>query len=324
MKEAAKGNVSLYVALVFTFCTLTYFFHPGSMAVMWGPAVAAIIVSLLRRRSLKEIGWKVGRMKWLAVGWAVPVAVSFAAYGLIWIAGLGTVPNPTFLQRARFTLGMASQSNGVVIVAAFLYISILGLLPGMIAAIGEEIGWRGFLVPELAKWISFPKTALLSGAIWCAWHMPAILSGSYGTTDTPRWYQIGCFSAMVLSSAVALAWLRMKSGSIWPVTIMHATHNGVIQAFFDRITKDSGHTHYFSGEFGVALVLFYVALASYCITTHERLADGDSTLNSSTGGRIREQRFESADSTGMGHWQAPATCTTKVRSWLGSFLLSPD
>src|SRR5947209_2108519 len=164
-EEAAKGNVSLYVALVFTFCTLTYFFHPGSMAVMWGPAVAAIIVSLLRRRSLKEIGWKVGRMKWLAVGWAVPVAVSFAAYGLIWIAGLGTVPNPTFLQRARLTLGMASQSNGVVIVAAFLYISILGLLPGMIAAIGEEIGWRGFLVPELAKWIIFPKTALLSGAI---------------------------------------------------------------------------------------------------------------------------------------------------------------
>jgi len=85
-----------------------------------GPAIAAIIVSLLRRRSLKEIGWKVGRMKWLVAGWVIPVAVSFAAYGLIWIAGLGTVPNPTFLQRARLTLGMTSQSNGLVIVAAFV------------------------------------------------------------------------------------------------------------------------------------------------------------------------------------------------------------
>jgi len=197
MEQTAKGNVSLYVVLVFAFCTLTYFFHLGSMAAMWGPAVAAIIASLLRKRSLKEIGWKVGRMKWLVAGWVIPVAVSFAAYGLIWMTGLGTVPNPTFLQRARFTLGMTSQSNGLVIVAAFVYISILGLLPGMMAAIGEEIGWRGFLVPELAKWMSFPKTALVSGVIWCAWHMPAILSGSYGTTDTPRWYQIGCFSAML-------------------------------------------------------------------------------------------------------------------------------
>ena len=279
MEQRAKGNVVFYLVLVFAFCALTYFFHLGPLAAMWGPAVAAIIASLLRRRSLNEIGWKIGRPKWLAAGWLIPVAVSLAAYGLIWMAGLGTVPNPTFLQRARFTLGMTSQSNGIVIVAAFAYISILGLLPGMITAIGEEIGWRGFLVPELAKSMSFPKAALVSGAIWCVWHMPAILSGAYGTTNTPRRYQIACFSAMVLSTAVVSAWLRIKSGSIWPVTVMHATHNGVIQAFFDRITKDTGHTHYFSGEFGVALVLFFVPLASYCLTTRAGVADEDGTAN---------------------------------------------
>jgi membrane protease YdiL (CAAX protease family) len=289
MQNTAKRNVFLYLVLVFAFCTLTYFFHVAALAVMWGPGVAAIVASLLRGRSLKEIGWKVPRIKWLVAGWLIPVTVSFASYGLIWIAGLGTVPNPTFLQRARFTLGMPSQSNGVVIVAAFSYISILGLLPGMIAAIGEEIGWRGFLVPELVKWMSFPKMALVSGAIWCAWHMPAILSGSYGTTDTPRWYQIGCFSTMALSSAVVLAWLRMKSGSIWPVTIMHATHNGVIQAFFDRITKETGHTHFFTGEFGVALAVFDVVLASYCIATAQGLADGRYTAKPvSVEGRLGE------------------------------------
>jgi CAAX protease family protein len=272
VEQTAKVNVFAYSALVFAFCALTYFFHPGgSLGAMWGPAVAAIIASLLRKRSLREIGWKIGQMKWLLAGWVFPVAVSFTAYGLIWMAGLGMVPNPTFLQRARITLGMPSQSNGLVIVAAFVYISILGLLPGMIAAVGEEIGWRGFLVPELAKWMSFRKTALVSGAIWCIWHIPGILSGSYGTSDTPRWYQIACFSAMVLSTAVVLAWLRMKSGSIWPATIMHATHNGVIQAFFDRITRDNGHTHYFSGEFGIALVPFFVSLAAYCMTHCEGL-----------------------------------------------------
>jgi hypothetical protein len=37
-----------------------------------------------------------------------------------------------------------------------------------------------------------------------------------------------------------------------PSTIMHATHNGIIQAFFNRITADTGPTAWFIGEFGVA------------------------------------------------------------------------
>jgi hypothetical protein len=69
---------------------------------------------------------------------------------------------------------------------------------------------------------------------------------------------------MVITTGIILAWLRMKSGSIWPAAIMHATHNGIIQAFFDRITADTGHTRYFTGEFGIALVPFTLALAWYC------------------------------------------------------------
>jgi hypothetical protein len=35
---------------------------------------------------------------------------------------------------------------------------------------------------------------------------------------------------------------------------MHAVHNNVIQAFFDRITIDTGYTQYFAGEFGLGLL----------------------------------------------------------------------
>ena len=45
---------------------------------------------------------------------------------------------------------------------------------------------------------------------------------------------------------------------------MHATHNGIIQAFFNRITADTGPTAWFIGEFGVALVPFTAAVAWYC------------------------------------------------------------
>lgn len=46
------------------------------------------------------------------------------------------------------------------------------MLTGVATAAGEEIGWRGFLVPELAKGLPFTAVALVSGIIWAAWHYP--------------------------------------------------------------------------------------------------------------------------------------------------------
>lgn len=265
MQSSPVRRVVLFLILVFAFAAVTFAFKLGPFATMWGPAIAALVASLPTRRSLREIGWKPWPVKWLATGWAIPVAVALAAYGTVWLSGLGAIPNPTFLERGRLTMGMPGGPNWLFILAAFGYITILGLLPNMLFALGEEIGWRGLLVPELAKFMTFRQTAIVSGVIWGVWHLPMILSGSYGATGTPRWYQIACFSAMVILSAVVSAWLRMKSGSIWPVTIMHATHNGGIQIFFDPLTKDTGHTHYFTGEFGFMLVPFFAAMAWYCL-----------------------------------------------------------
>jgi membrane protease YdiL (CAAX protease family) len=273
-------RVVLFLILVFAFSAVTFAFKLGPFATMWGPAVAALVTSLLTRRKLREIGWKPWPVKWLAAGWAIPVVVSFAAYGTVWLTGLGAVPNPTFLERARITLGMPAAQNWLLILAAFGYITILALLPNMLVALGEEIGWRGFLVPELAKFMTFRQTAIISGVIWCVWHLPMILSGSYGAAGTPRWYQIACFSAMVILSAIVSAWLRLKSGSIWPVTIMHATHNGAIQTFFDRITQDTGHTHYFTGEFGFMLLPFFAAMAWYCLAKPPKEAKATDSMPS--------------------------------------------
>jgi membrane protease YdiL (CAAX protease family) len=200
----------------------------------------------------------------LAVGWVIPILYAFPAYALVWLVGLGSVPNPTFLERARFTLGMPSAANWLVIVSAFGYIALVNLPPNMILTLGEEIGWRGFLVPELTTWVGFRRASLYSGVIWGAWHLPGILTGAYGTSGTPKVYQLVCFTILVITSAVVQAWLRMRSGSVWPPTIMHATHNGIIQAFFNRITADTGPTAWFIGEFGVALVPFTAAVAWYC------------------------------------------------------------
>jgi membrane protease YdiL (CAAX protease family) len=236
----------------------------ASLLVMWSPGAAAILVMLFSGRSLRTIGWRPGPLKWWALAWLLPLLYAVPAYGLVWLTGLGDVPNPTFLERARFTLGMAEGSDALVIVAAFFYISVVNLLPTAVLVLGEEIGWRGYLLPELTHWIGFRGAAMASGIVWAAWHLPGVLSGGYGTMGTPLLYQTVCFTAFVLTSAVVLAWLRMQSGSLWPAVILHATHNGLIQAFFNRITADTGATNYFIGEFGIAMIPFILLLAGYC------------------------------------------------------------
>jgi len=239
------------------------FGHAGTLVYMWCPGLAAIIASLLTARSLKDIGWTT-RPKWLALGWLIPVAYASLAYGLVWITGLGGVPSATFLQRARLTFNMPTRPDWMVIAASFGFISVLLLLPSMISALGEEIGWRGFLVPELSNWLGPRTTCLISGVIWAAWHGPALLHG-YGGTGTPKLYQVACFTAMVLCSATVMAWLRMRSDSVWPAALAHATHNAVIQLFFDHITAMRTWTPYLIGEFGCAMLLGLIPLAWYCM-----------------------------------------------------------
>ncbi|MDX5338312.1 MAG: hypothetical protein LPK25_04750, partial [Cyclobacteriaceae bacterium] len=88
-----------------------------------------------------------------------------------------------------------------------------------------------------------------------------ILSGNYGGEATPLAFRLFCFVGMVLAGGVILAWIRLESESIWPVAIFHATHNGVIQAFFERLTIPVELTPYFGGEFGLLIPLFSLVLA---------------------------------------------------------------
>ncbi len=54
------------------------------------------------------------------------------------------------------------------------------MLGSMATALGEKIGWRGFLVPKLATATrSYPKTALMSGVIRAVWHFPLLIFGNY-------------------------------------------------------------------------------------------------------------------------------------------------
>jgi membrane protease YdiL (CAAX protease family) len=130
----------------------------------------------------------------------------------------------------------------------------LGVVLSMTTALGEEIGWRGFLVPELARKLSFARVALVSGVVWSLWHYPILLFADYHG-QTPSWYSLSCFTLMVLGISFVFAWIRLASGSVWPAAILHASHNLWIQSVFDPLTGDTGRTAWVIGEFGAALAI---------------------------------------------------------------------
>ncbi|UCC50697.1 MAG: CPBP family intramembrane metalloprotease [Anaerolineaceae bacterium] len=75
--------------------------------------------------------------------------------------------------------GLGKFNGGDGFISTILSGATLGVLQARLPALGEEIGWRGFMVPQLAKLTSFNKTALIGGVIWGIWHVPIIIFGGY-------------------------------------------------------------------------------------------------------------------------------------------------
>ncbi len=221
---------------------------------MYCPAIAAIITSLIYYRSIREFGWKPGKVKYLVIGYAIPLVYATISYGIFWILTSGT-----------FT-GNLPQYN-------LIYFVLMGTLTTILGGVlGEEIGWRGFLVPQLAKITSFTKVGLISGIIWAVWHFPLILFANYDA-GASLWYSLPMFTITVIAMGFILAWLRLRSGSIWPAVLLHASSNLFVQSLFDPLTKQTGITRYIVGETGALMAVIIVLFAFILWMQRDKLPD---------------------------------------------------
>jgi len=240
----------------------------GIFLVQLSPLLAAFITKLIYQRNIRGLGWGWGKGRYQLASYALPFLLGLVSFGLVWLLGFGGFYNKVFLAEAETNIsasfGLTFSSPAMVMLALVLLNGTIGVIPATIFAIGEEVGWRGFLVPELYKHYNFTKTALISGVIWAVYHFPLIIF-----LYAPR-YNISPWPIMVFAIiggvglSLIMAWLRIKSGSVWTAVIFHGALNTFNQTIFQNLTTEtSSLTHYISGEHGLMLALVAAAAAYY-------------------------------------------------------------
>lgn len=203
---------------------------------------------LLAGGKLKELGWRPQlkkNLRAILIAWFVPAlltALGAALYLLVF---------PDHFDLSGRNLGEEAlaqlQAQGLSYGQYLLISAAAGLLYGPLintfAALGEEIGWRGFLYPQLKARYGKRPGWLLGGCIWGAWHWPLIwlIGYEYGT-DYPGFPVTGMLLFCVITVAYGILCDRLyeRSGSIWLPALCHGAINAAAGLPFALYYTDKG------------------------------------------------------------------------------------
>ncbi|MFK7830119.1 MAG: lysostaphin resistance A-like protein [Congregibacter sp.] len=152
------------------------------------------------------------------------------------------------------------------LIAAIVYgamLATIGMVGAASRALGEEIGWRGFMIFEMRKVLPFWAIGLLSGIIWAIWHWPAILFTDYNAGEGSFVLQMFIFTMVIVPQGVVYAYFAFRSESLWPAVILHASHNLFIQRIYTPLTIRGEGTHFYIDEFGIVMPIIGCVMAFY-------------------------------------------------------------
>lgn len=178
----------------------------------WLPGILAILLTILIRGKpdwyllLKKMAIKTAHYKWYFISLVYPVIITLFAFciGSCYINGGISFPE---------------QTHSIPQYLLFLLAIIWG-------SIGEELGWRGFMLPLLNKRNSLLKSSLIVGLFWGLCHM-YFFSGIYVFLI---YFVLTCEFSLVIS------WIQSKvNGNIIPAIISHSSFNSCALFFFEGL-----------------------------------------------------------------------------------------
>lgn len=199
-----------------------------------------------------------------------------AAAAVMVLSRLGQQGESKILVKEGFAWGIPSKGYflGILIPVAILVLAIVALVivsrvpfhwygnafamwiesmifGSLFRAWGEEIGWRGFLLPRLQSRMNGLEASLLVGLVWWTWHLPVRLNPGHF-----QWMIHFTYLVEIVSLSVILTWLRnLIPGSLVPVIILHAAFNSGL----DTIRLTEGAWYQFRWELYLASAALLMA-----------------------------------------------------------------
>jgi membrane protease YdiL (CAAX protease family) len=232
----------------------------------YSPAIAALIARVSLREGIKDVSFRL-RGEWVSkailIAWLWPVVSGFLTYGIAWTAGFTrfqwtSLGYPFGSWGPENLVGISildlpvSQQFSIRLASCLLFAPIACL-----QSFGEELGWRGYMLTRLFD-AKIPVPVFWNGLIWGLWHIPFVLLLTTNR-NLPERRSVSLFFFVISSIALSylLGYLRLRSGSIWPAVLAHASGNTVLTMAFTGFTNG---TVFWKGELDLLTVGIWVVV----------------------------------------------------------------
>lgn len=242
------------------------------VAVMWVPALATVLtIHFITHEGFGIASLRVGSWKpYLASGLLVP-ACFVIIYAVTWAVGFG---QPDWrLERFIEALGAAAgsgspsmPSSSLALPALFIVALVFSPFINGVFGFGEELGWRGYLLPKLMA-LGKVRAYLLVGIIWGLWHLPLILIGF----TYPGQPLLGALAFIALTTTFGIylneLTLRYRSSILagWVHGVFNSQKLGVWTLLFPSVNPLLGG---FGGIVGIAV---WLSLGLWETRRHRRI-----------------------------------------------------
>ena len=243
------------------------------VAYMFVPMLVAILVQKLVKHEgvIKplQVSFKLNR--WFLLAWLLPPLLAISALGVSLL-----LPGVQYTSNMAGLLDIFGQNLSpeqvtqiqaqleALPISYFWIVLIQGLIAGItvnaVAAFGEELGWRGFLLREF-RHLGFWRASLLIGFVWGVWHAPVIMQG-HNYPQHPL-AGVGMMIIWCMLLTPIFVYVRVKAKSVIAAAIMHGTLNGTAGLALMMVRGGNDLTIGLTGVAGFVVLLLVNILISW-------------------------------------------------------------
>lgn len=243
-KTTTKKRLILFVVLTIVIawiifslvpiCGLTYGKGLSIVVIaagMFVPALSSILTRLLTKEGFHNMYLRPhfkGHIKDYLLVFFGPTALlllSGVVYFLIFPANFDS--EFTILKGLATSGSTSGISASTLLLISVLQVALIGPVVNIIPTMGEELGWRGYLLPKLCELFSDRVALIITGVIWGLWHIPVIVMGHNFGTDYIGypWLGILVMTLFCVVLGVIEGYISIKLKSAIPAAMIHSTVN---------------------------------------------------------------------------------------------------